>query len=279
MLSFLSKPFPFEYHPKKEARFLILLTLFPGLFLIVFKPFGIVSEINDLKTLLVILGFGLVTVFFVGIYTLLLPLLFRSFYSNFTVSKAILHYSTMIILIAIGNYVYKSYWQGFMNWSWDEFFIVFNRTLILAVIPSVLIIIWYQNYLLKKHLQAAIEFNQDHRQEESKLEFYLASDNQKEFLRIPANDLRYIESQDNYVMVYYKSLDAIEKKLLRSSLTKVEENLNDPNLIRCHRSYIINLNAVKHAKGNSRGLQLELLDMDVIIPVSRSYIQKVKKHL
>lgn len=279
MISFLNQPFPFEYNPKQEWKFLLLLTLFPGLFFIVFKPFGIGANVEDVTTYLIILGFGLITAFFAGVFGLILPLVLKRAYLNFTIGKAILHYSIMISLIGVGNFFYKSYWQDFAELSWEAFFIVFNRTLVLAIIPTAAIIAWYQNHLLKKHLQTALEFNHNLKEEHSASEVIISAENNKEQLRIPAKELLYIVNQDNYVMVYYRSQENIHKKLIRTTLKEVESQINHPKLIRCHRSYIVNLNAVKHVKGNSRGLQLNIDDREATVPVSRSYIQKVQQQL
>ena len=80
-------------------------------------------------------------------------------------------------------------------------------------------------------------------------------------------------------MVYFNSANSLDKKLIRTTLGRIEQTLNNPKLIRCHRSFIVNLNAIKHVSGNSRGLQLELTNMEVTVPVSRSYIKRVQKQL
>lgn len=185
----------------------------------------------------------------------------------------------MILLIAIGNFFYNSFWQDFNQLSWDDFLVVLYRTLILAVIPAILIIVWYQNHSLKKNLKSAREINENRKDQALSGDVLISSENEKEQLRLAAKQMLYIESQDNYVMVHFQTQEGNGKKLIRNSLSKIERQLKPHHLIRCHRSFIVNLTRVHHVKGNSRGLQLELQDTDLVIPVSRGYLTKVKEHL
>lgn len=51
----------------------------------------------------------------------------------------------------------------------------------------------------------------------------------------------------------------------------MEENLAEfPEFYRCHRTYIVNLQKVKHISGNAQGYKLHLENIDTLIPVSRS---------
>ena len=88
--------------------------------------------------------------------------------------------------------------------------------------------------------------------------------------------LFYIESDTNYITIFYSNQGKIEKYLMRSSLKMVlEENLN-ANLVRCHRSYIVNFDKVKLYKKDKEGGVIELLNDSLpVIPVSKSYIENV----
>jgi len=93
---------------------------------------------------------------------------------------------------------------------------------------------------------------------------------------IQTDALYYIESDTNYITIFYSNQGKMEKYLMRSSLKMVlEENVND-NLIRCHRSYIVNFEKVKLYKKDKEGGVIELLnDLLPAIPVSKSYIENV----
>jgi len=88
--------------------------------------------------------------------------------------------------------------------------------------------------------------------------------------------LYYIESDTNYITIFYSNQGKNEKYLMRSSLKMVlEENAND-NLVRCHRSYIVNFEKVKLYKKDKEGGVIELSnDLLPVIPVSKSHLENV----
>ncbi len=63
--------------------------------------------------------------------------------------------------------------------------------------------------------------------------------------------------------------------MIRNSLKWIEENLTtDTPLVRCHRSYIVNLDRVKILKKEKNGIMLELDSENTPdIPVSKTYYQ------
>jgi DNA-binding LytR/AlgR family response regulator len=57
----------------------------------------------------------------------------------------------------------------------------------------------------------------------------------------------------------------------------MEEQLQSTAVVRCHRSFLINVNAIEHVSGNAQGLRLQLVMVSgVEVPVSRSYIPKLR---
>jgi DNA-binding LytR/AlgR family response regulator len=103
----------------------------------------------------------------------------------------------------------------------------------------------------------------------------LFSDNDKEQLHLKTDELLYLTSADNYIEVVYQSDKKISQKLLRGTLQKSEKQIEYPGIIRCHRSYIVNLHQVVSVDGNAQGYELNLRGLDISIPVSRSYKKAV----
>lgn len=101
---------------------------------------------------------------------------------------------------------------------------------------------------------------------------------EKGVLRISINkdDILYIESCDNYVVIYYTGNNIIKKYLLRNRLKTIEDELSNTNIIRCHRTYLVNLEKAKVIRKESDGLYIELDTKDSKeIPVSKSYQKKI----
>lgn len=96
-------------------------------------------------------------------------------------------------------------------------------------------------------------------------------------LSVSSSNLYYIESDDNYIKVWYKDSKGLLKQyMLRCRLKTVEESFQDSDLMRCHRKYIVNMAHVKILSKEKDGYLLEL-DADKIdpIPVTKTYEESV----
>lgn len=96
-------------------------------------------------------------------------------------------------------------------------------------------------------------------------------------ITIELNHLVYIESADNYATIHYINKERLSRFPIRNSLKWFEQNLiDDTPLVRCHRSYIINLDRVKVLKKTKDGIFMES-DVAQIsdIPVSKTYYESV----
>lgn len=90
-----------------------------------------------------------------------------------------------------------------------------------------------------------------------------------DLFKVKVDDLTHIESDSEYVLFY-----ANGKKIMSyQSLKSLEKTLDPSQFMRVHRSFIINRSKVTGLKGR------DLILSDLIIPVSDSYYEKVKKEL
>ena len=93
---------------------------------------------------------------------------------------------------------------------------------------------------------------------------------------IKKENLLYLESAENYISICYLNKDKVSKYLLRDTLKKVEEIFAGTDVVRCHRSYMVNFEKVKVIKKEQDGLKLELDGPSVSdVPVSKTYIKTV----
>lgn len=91
-------------------------------------------------------------------------------------------------------------------------------------------------------------------------------------LSVKLSNLIFIESSDNYVEIYYLNQEKSTKFLLRNSLKNIEEQYASPTLVRCHRSYMINLKKVRVMRKDKEGIFLEMDTHELTdIPVSKTY--------
>lgn len=95
-------------------------------------------------------------------------------------------------------------------------------------------------------------------------------------LSLKMDNLLYLEASDNYVNIIYLHKDKINKFLLRNTLKKLEHLFDGTEIVRCHRSYMINFKKVKVIRKDKDGLKLELDLSDMQeLPVSKTYADVV----
>lgn len=99
-------------------------------------------------------------------------------------------------------------------------------------------------------------------------------------LSVAKESLLYIESADNYICIWYQKGEVLKKKLLRITMKDISEQLADTNIVRCHRSYMVNLDLVKVMRREKENIFLELGVPNVKeIPISKTYGEGVLRRL
>jgi hypothetical protein len=95
-------------------------------------------------------------------------------------------------------------------------------------------------------------------------------------ISVKTENLLYLEAADNYVNIFYLNKEKVFRFMLRNTLKQLEEKFKNTEVIRCHRSFMVNFDKIKVIKKEKDGLQLEF-DVPMVsnIPVSKSYLENV----
>ena len=96
-------------------------------------------------------------------------------------------------------------------------------------------------------------------------------------LSLNPDSLYYIESDDNYIKVWYTdSKGELKQYMLRCRLKTVEESFRDIGLVRCNRKYIVNIHKVATLRKESEGYFLDLANEAIQpLPVTKTYTDNV----
>ena len=96
-------------------------------------------------------------------------------------------------------------------------------------------------------------------------------------LSLNPDSLYYIESDDNYIKVWYTdSKGELKQYMLRCRLKTVEESFKGVGLVRCNRKYIVNINKVATLRKESDGYVLDLSNEAIpTLPVTKTYTDTV----
>jgi len=99
-------------------------------------------------------------------------------------------------------------------------------------------------------------------------------------ISIIQDDLVYLSSADNYVTLHYVSGSKMSKFLIRNSLKNYEELFRPLHIIRCHRSFMVNVAKVKIIRKEKDGFHLELdAPSPTLLPVSAKYFTNIMEVL
>lgn len=95
-------------------------------------------------------------------------------------------------------------------------------------------------------------------------------------LTINSESLYYMESQDNYVKIYYENQGKLLSYMLRCRTKAIEENLADTTMVRCHRSFMVNVMKINHIRKAAKARYIVLSHEHIKpIPVSKSYFKNL----
>lgn len=96
-------------------------------------------------------------------------------------------------------------------------------------------------------------------------------------MSINVDSLYYVESQDNYVKIYYDSDGKLCNYMLRSTTKSIEAKFGEW-LVRCHRGYLVNKNKIRIFRNDRDGMYICLMHDNIRqIPVSKSYASNIQR--
>jgi two-component system, LytTR family, response regulator len=92
---------------------------------------------------------------------------------------------------------------------------------------------------------------------------------------IPVDEIKYVESQDDYVMIHHASGKALKQQTMKF----FEENLPKTDFVRIHRAYIVNVAEIKQIEPYGKDNHVAILNTGDKLPVSRSGYKQLKEDL
>ncbi len=92
---------------------------------------------------------------------------------------------------------------------------------------------------------------------------------------IPVDQIRYVEAQDDYVMIYHSAGKALKQQTMKY----YEDNLPKSEFVRIHRSYIVNVVEINRIEPYGKDNHIAILHSGDKLPVSRSGYKQLKEDL
>lgn len=270
VISFFQRPFPPSEDWPQRLKTAVGVGFFVALFLYIFEPFGF----NFIKSgkFLICVGFGATTLIVCILFELLMVYGFRLYdnLQHFTFGKWVLEVIGLILTISMGNLLFGAWVQGSLEWSY--FPQVLYSTFLIGIFPVVILGSFAMLSEERKYREIALRIN-IHSKDMSES----SMDELRYLGEIPISNIRYLESYQNYIKIgYLDAANQIKESMQRATLKSLEMELEGTEIVKCHRSYLVNRETIVSVSGNAQGLILALEGCDKEVPVSRSFVPQFR---
>ncbi len=283
-------PIPsFIYQKKNQITMVLLVPLYALAFILIYRPFNIenlneqvlpwLNEIIDpnlkgtlLSLVVVLIGMAVAAIS-------------RVIMTAYTKKHAISYVGYIVwvaleIVIMTLIYTIVSVFLKEQANIVSEFRNTLTKTILILLIPYVMMyiyFIWQERVRELKSIRKRLEEDENALQ---KAYIQIFDEKGKLQLSVRREHLIVIESADNYVCVWYLNGETTKKVMVRTTLKQVAEQLAHTNILRCHRSYMINLDRVRVLRREKEGIFVEFGIEDIPdIPISKTYSESITRWL
>ena len=247
--------------------------LFAFIFIITYRPFGYdkwYGNIGKLELLagtavVVLLGMVVVVVSRIGMFIMS---------KTHEITLAVYIWMIAVEILLMGGF-YTSLEIFILHDKRSTLSLLFNavqNTSLILLIPYTLSILFFAWKDIKLKLDKVIQQFRDPG------EIFIPIKDEKGVLRLTLKSINilFLESNDNYVNVYYLDNNKTKTYLVRNSLKQMEKSLKFYPIYRCHRSYSVNLKNVKMVRKAKKGYELVINSpKEECLPISLSYEKKI----
>lgn len=265
------------------AKTIIFTAIFSLVFINIYLPFSSKSwyGVSDFKfllgsTVLVITGALVLSVSRVVMYHFAKkkPIFFWQYVAWIATEILVISAIFSFYSWMIGRYLEISTERGI----YDICRASFLNTLLIMMLPYSLIWLYLSLQDKKNRLSKIEEMYENKNESNADKKSIISFRDSKGVLRfsVVSENLIYLESADNYVIIVYINKGVLSKFIIRNSLKKLEESLQNTRVRRCHRSFMVNFDHIKILRREKDGLHIELdIDKAPNIPISKSYANEV----
>lgn len=264
---------------KNTIQFLVFTAFFSFIFINIYRPFGADTwqKINNTQFFL---SSGVIVLSGIFVLTISRIIMFQT-RKKYPLTY-IYYFLWLIIEILIISLIYSFLTKFALNEDRDFIIILSNTilyTTLILFLPYTVSWLYFALRDAQKVLNeitnedAFVDFSTD---KNDIINFTDEKGNLK--LSIKQENLFFIESSDNYVEIFYLNKGKLSRFVIRTTLKAIEDTFSNNSLVRCHRSYIVNIKKVKVLRKDKDGIFLELERDDIQdLPVSKTYSEKITK--
>ena len=266
----LNSVFPYNNSFKVHIFIGIILGLLLAFILIALQPFNI-NNFNHNYGEVLLMGFGFVK-FVNYLSSHFLGNLFYKKKKKWTLWNEIIFLVLSLLSGTVLGYIYLDTIFEKQQISFLRL-ILFFYYIVLPISPLIIFPKAMLRYLLNKNSSNNTENNSIEINNKKSETIILKGKNANDKLTILKEQLLYVKSVDNYIMVFFTD-SPTKNKMLRANLSDILEQI--PFLIQPHRSYLVNPKHLFKIKGNSQKATLISEQIDEDIPIARASYKTIK---
>lgn len=265
---------------KKGKWKLILVTaLFAFVFINFFEPFDVYADnkVDSFDTFIEIV---------LGIFGVVLSMIITHFFIQPAFKIKVLNYLTVIPWFLLESLFIALIWTGmtlFIDGSnapvFDLIITSFVECVFLISLPFFGTLFYLNTIDRKQSLNELKEVVAEQKINGETIVVFTDKGG-KERISLKLQDIFYLESSDNYVTIHYLAGEKEQKLLLRNTIKSLEVDLMAFNIVRCHRSFLVNVLNIKRKEKGAKGNFFYLENKaNTAIPISKSYYSEMDKIL
>ncbi|MEQ8242752.1 LytTR family DNA-binding domain-containing protein [Fulvivirga sp.] len=268
------KPYPNDESLLTRLKRAAVFATFVAAFLAFFRPFNL-DSIGGWTLYLICFEFGVIAFLCIAFLGIVVPHFFPKFFEpqNWVVWKEFLFTILHFVVIGIANAAFLYIMNYTQGGFWEVIIDLQVSTLAVGIFPVFFYIYYDQAKYFKKYAQEAQKMTSQIKEhpigaQEDQLLVFKNENGEVEY-QVPTSQLLFVKSDGNYLELIISDTETVKKQLLRNRIKNVLEEM--PTVfVRCHRSYIVNLEKVRSVDGNARGYELTLANTELKVPVSRN---------
>jgi len=261
---FLKKPFLLLEQPQSRRVLVIVIGVFGVLFMNLYTPFNVSAWYNDasMPLFLILSSFGLIGMLVLGVSQIALRYIFSI--RTVSVGSYILWFLAELVLLTITMFIIYGNTSLTGSELAGEIFLTFKYTLLVVIIPYAGVLFYLAATQKEENIDTLLNAG-DHL-------VNILDENGELHLAVDLEHILFLKSADNYVSVYFLQDGKTKKELVRTTMKRLETELQGFPIRRCHRSYMVNIKKISVSLRSTQGLTLTLHDFpDEQIPVSKNY--------
>lgn len=288
---FLEQPFYYFNDKRSKWIYIVSAVVFSHVFLLFFQPYGISEEMSNpanptFHKFLFFFSIAISTFLALSLSQFFLRQVFdyqkvnNKKYLYWVLFEALLllaiNFGLSFIIPDLGN----DFEQELNIWFQLK---MYPKVLMILLFPFLGSVVYVAITQMQSEIQQLDHQLKNFKERFTKLDstkqvvFY--DENNQPDLKLNLEDILYLESSNQYVLVYYGKSDDVKKYIIRNRLKHILLQTEDLPIEQCHRSFAVNLlkvNSMKKFNGKLF-LIIEASDSKVKIPVSKSFSEAIKK--